>query len=107
MKKITQNVLFICSITIVSGGGEKKDPISTTGGNLTESVTHIPTQTISETEKVEVVGSILNNADALKKAEESLKNLPNLKDKNILFFQDIHFYGDGRIMVDILNPMVL
>lgn len=104
MKKLTQNALLICSLALVSCGGEKKDPISTTGGNLTESVTHIPTQTSSETEKVEVVGSILNNADALKKAEESLKNLPNLKGKEIRVFQDIHFYGDGRIMLDIQDP---
>ncbi|MET3732967.1 hypothetical protein [Moheibacter stercoris] len=107
MNNLTQNVLFICSITIVSGGGEKKHTTSSTEANQTETIANILTQTSSETEKVEVVGSILNNADALKKAEESLKNLPNLKDKNIRVFQDIHFYGDGRIMVDILNPIVL
>lgn len=102
MKKLTQNVLFICSITIVSGGGEKK-PITSS----TEAITNLLTQSSLETEKMEVEGNILNHIDVLKKVEETLKILPNLKDKNIRVFQDIHFYGDGRIMVDILNPMVL
>lgn len=104
MKKLTQNALLICSIAIVSCDGEKKDTISTTEGNITEAVTNIPTQSSSETEKIEVLGNILNNADALKKAEEALKNLPNLKGKDIRVFQDIHFYGDGRIMLDIQDP---
>lgn len=56
---------------------------------------------------MEVEGNILNHVDVLKKVEETLKILPNLKDKNIRIFQDIPFYGDGRVMVDILNPMVL
>lgn len=86
MKKLTQNVLFICSITIVSGGGEKK-PITSS----TEAITNLLTQSSSETEKVEVVGSVLNNADALKKVEETLKILTNLKDKNIRFFSGYSF----------------
>lgn len=76
MKKLTQNALLICSIAIVSCDGEKKDTISTTEGNITEAVTNIPTQSSSETEKIEVLGNILNNADALKKAEEALKTYP-------------------------------
>jgi hypothetical protein len=53
------------------------------------------------------VGNFLTDAGALAQAEESLRNLPELKGKKIKVYSDLHMYDDGRIMISIQDPDTL
>lgn len=41
---------------------------------------------------------------ALQQAENSLRNLPRFTGKNIIVYRSAHFYPDGRIKLNILDP---
>jgi hypothetical protein len=43
-------------------------------------------------------------SNAIEKAFDALKAMGKFKDKKVMVFQDIHFYGDGRIMLSIADP---
>lgn len=48
--------------------------------------------------------NLLSNNELLSKAEKELKELPKFKGKDIKVFQQIYFYGDGRIKLAIQDP---
>lgn len=47
---------------------------------------------------------LLSDESTLKQAQESLKNMPTHKGKEIQVFQDVSIYNDGRIMINIQDP---
>lgn len=59
---------------------------------------------IGNEEKTEESGNFLVNKDALKKAEEQLKDMDKFKGKDVQVFQNVHFYEDGRIQLAIQDP---
>lgn len=46
----------------------------------------------------------LSNKEKLAKAEAELRDMPKFKGKKVNVFQDVHFYGDGRIMIELQDP---
>lgn len=49
-------------------------------------------------------GNLLADAGTLQKAEDALKALPKFQGKTVHVFQDVHFYEDGRIMIELQDP---
>ncbi|MBU3122396.1 hypothetical protein [Sinomicrobium weinanense] len=47
---------------------------------------------------------LTGDPEALKEAEESLRNLPEFRGKTIYVHRIIYFYDDGRIHLQIQNP---
>lgn len=47
---------------------------------------------------------IAASKDALQEAENSLRSLPRFKGKKIVVYRSAHFYGDGRIILNIQDP---
>ncbi len=43
-------------------------------------------------------------SNSIEKAFDALKAMDKFKGKKIMVFQDIHFYGDGRIMLSLADP---
>jgi hypothetical protein len=102
MKKLNLICALAVSSFLLSCGNDKKDNVSEVGSS--ETTVQTQTESNESSPKKEDSNNILSDANALKSAEESLRNLPNLKGKEIRVFQDIHFYDDGRIMLDIQDP---
>lgn len=48
--------------------------------------------------------NFLADAATLQKAEDALKTLPHFAGKKLNVFQSVHFYGDGRINIELQNP---
>jgi len=46
----------------------------------------------------------LTNTTALKKAEASLRNLPQYRGKEIFIYRSVHFYDDGSINIMLRHP---
>jgi hypothetical protein len=46
----------------------------------------------------------LTNTTALKKAEASLRNLPQYRGKEIFIYRSVHFYDDGSIHIMLRHP---
>ena len=46
----------------------------------------------------------LTNTTALKKAEASLRNLPQYRGKEIFIYRSVHFYDDGSISIMLRHP---
>jgi hypothetical protein len=51
--------------------------------------------------------NLLADKNHLLQAETSLRNIPELKGKPINVFDNLHFYDDGRIMIQIQDPDTL
>lgn len=60
------------------------------------------TETIVETKAA--TPNFLIDSDALAKAEQQLKALPEFRGKTIYVYQSVHFYDDGRIAIKVQNP---
>jgi hypothetical protein len=102
MKKLNLILAVAVSSFLLSCGNDKNENTSEVG--TSETTVQTPTESKDSTPQIEVSSNILSDAKALKSAEEAFRNLPNLKGKEIRVFQDIHFYSDGRIMLDIQDP---
>lgn len=50
------------------------------------------------------VKDFLSDTLALGKAEQSLRKLPQYNGKKIRLYDDIHFYDDGRVMLNLQHP---
>ncbi len=48
--------------------------------------------------------NFLTNPQALNDAEKALRNLTELKGKQIKLYNDAQFYDDGRIMIQVIDP---
>ena len=62
---------------------------------------------IKETEEIaqkKAATNFLIDSDALAKAEQELKALPEFRGKTIHVYQSVHFYDDGRISIKVQNP---
>lgn len=46
----------------------------------------------------------LRDTVALEKAEQALRNLPQFNGKQIRLYNDVHFYDDGRVMLNLQHP---
>lgn len=44
------------------------------------------------------------DANTLQQAEDALKALPQFAGKELNVFQNVHFYDDGRIIIEIQDP---
>lgn len=44
------------------------------------------------------------DANTLQQAEDALKALPQFAGKELNVFQNVHFYNDGRIIIEIQDP---
>lgn len=106
MKKITILASILFSTALISCGGDKEKVESTDVQTETANETNV-----GEDEKVEeevaaasTVTNLLQDKSTLQKAEQLLKDLPKFKGKDIKVFQNIHFYEDGRVMVDLQDP---
>jgi hypothetical protein len=49
-------------------------------------------------------GNFLSDLSALQQAENSFRNIPELKGKRLKVFGDFHLYDDGRIMIAVQDP---
>lgn len=47
---------------------------------------------------------LFTNVPELKKAQEDLMNMPMYKGKDVNVFQDILFYSDGKIVIELQDP---
>lgn len=112
--KIMKKYIFLFSLTIITSGlfyscKEIKNSINDT---LNENVTPTSTEnsetksssspTTFQEKEDEIV--LVNNVEALEKAEKTLRERPEFKGKDIFIYKTIHFYDDGRINVKLQNP---
>lgn len=106
--------IFLFSLTIITSGlfyscKEIKNSINDT---LNENVTPTSTEksesksstspTTFQDKQDEIV--LVNNVEALEKAEKALRERSEFKGKDIFIYKTIHFYDDGRINVKLQNP---
>lgn len=75
------------------------------GCNQSDAHTPIPAQS-AQAEAEIVQGNFLENAEALQAAETALKNLPQFRGKDLMFFENIDFFSGvrPRIELDIQDP---
>lgn len=97
MKKTLFTLASICAIAFTSCNKDNKATTENADGTVTET-------TSNDNEDSDNEGSLYTDVKTLKEAEESLKNLPKFKGKDIKIFQKIYFYEDGRIVTDIQDP---
>ncbi|MBX9450101.1 MAG: hypothetical protein KL787_10455 [Taibaiella sp.] len=61
-------------------------------------------ETVEPKEEAQQSDNFLTDAAALQKAEDELKALPKFNGKEVRVFQNVHFYNDGRIMIELQDP---
>lgn len=99
MKKNLFAILAISALVFTSCKDDKKDP--QTG---TENIEAKNNETESDSGEVTSTSNLLADITLLNKAEKELKELPKFKGKEIKVFQQVYFYGDGRIKLAIQDP---
>lgn len=77
-------------------GSSDTDSKTTTDGSKVE--------TTEPKEEPQKSDNFLTDAAALQKAEDELKALPKFNGKEVHVFQNVHFYNDGRIMIELQDP---
>lgn len=79
---------------------------STSSQTTTQVTTSMTTVHVTEhsTGPVPVNKDFLTNTTALKKAEASLRNLPQYRGKEIFIYRSVHFYADGSIHIMLRHP---
>lgn len=60
-------------------------------------------------EKIKIESSkekqpIAESIEALERAESQLRNLPQFKNEEIMIFSSVHFFSNGRIILEIQDP---
>lgn len=90
MKKLLFNIIPFLSLVLFACGNRKNHHATT----LTPAVAIQKTNT----------NNLLTDTKTLSRAEEQLKQLLQQKGKNLVAFEDIRFYQDGRIKIGVLDP---
>lgn len=125
MKKILATT-FIASSIILTSCGETPAPNTTTKTTTTTTTTTtgttqapvqtptvtttgsapvaVPQSTTTTTTQTTSTNDFFADKAALEKAYDDLAAMPNLAGKSLKFFQNIHFYNDGRIVASIQDP---
>lgn len=102
MKKNLFAILAISALVFTSCKDDKKDPQTDTENvevkNDSQSTEN------NESGEATSTSNLLADVNLLNKAEKELKELPKFKGKNIKIFQQVYFYGDGRIKLAIQDP---
>lgn len=101
MKKVFIYLTVLCML--FSCGGSKEDTNQTENGNSKEIENPAESKKVKEA-KQEAPKNLFGEANALQKAEEALKALPQFEGKELKVFQDVHFYADGRIKLSLQDP---
>lgn len=92
------------AILFASCGNGDETPATTTETSTTTTTTkETPAKTTEAPEEV-TSGKLLTNQSALQKAEDALKALPQFSGKDVNVFQTVHFYDDGRIVIELQDP---
>lgn len=100
MKKNLFGILAVSALIFTSCNGEKKETdAATTTENVEANKDNNSSEDLSSSNE-----NLLSNNELLSKAEKELKELPKFKGKDIKVFQQIYFYGDGRIKLAIQDP---
>lgn len=119
MKKILAGSVIASSLLLASCGSDSNTTTGTTTQTTTTTVSTgttvtpaatptqnaTPTQTATTTTTTTTTKKdFFEDKAALEKAYDDLAKMPNLAGKSLKFFQDIHFYNDGRIKIAIQEP---
>lgn len=99
MKKNLLALFALTTIALTSCGNKETKENTTT---IESESVKIDDESAENTNSTE--GNLLSNVELLNKAEKELKELPKFKGKEIKVFQNIYFYGDGRIKLAIQDP---
>ncbi len=100
MKKNLFAILAISALVFTSCKDDKKATETNTENVEAKS------ENESENNSGEAISTsnLLADVTLLNKAEKELKELPKFKGKEIKVFQQVYFYGDGRIKLAIQDP---
>ena len=85
---------FSAAVLFAACGGSDTDPKTATDGSKVETTK----------DEAQQSGNFLTDVTALQKAEAELKALPKFSGKEVNVFQNVHFYNDGRIMIELQDP---
>lgn len=100
MKKNLFGILAVSALIFTSCNGEKNETdAATSTENVEANKDNNSSEDLSSSNE-----NLLSNNELLSKAEKELKELPKFKGKDIKVFQQIYFYGDGRIKLAIQDP---
>ena len=102
MKKNLFAILAISALVFTSCKDDKKASETNTE-NVEAKSDNETTENVNSGEAT-TSGNLLNDVALLNKAEKELKELPKFKGKEIKVFQQVYFYGDGRIKLAIQDP---
>lgn len=104
MKKQFLTLITIGTLVLSAcGGGAAGTNESSTDSNAVATTPTSQSLAGSSTTEDEE-SNFLADKKGLQQAEAALRALPKFKDKAIKVFQNIHFYGDGRIMLSLQDP---
>lgn len=98
--------MFMSSLLLLSCGELSQSIKDTVNPNVQNASPEVSDQQPSAGPAVPSApsGPIAASAEALQRAENSLRNLPQFEGKDIIVFRSVHFYNDGRIMLNIQHP---
>ena len=100
MKKNLFAILAISALVFTSCKDDKKATETNTENVEAKS----DNETESNSGEATSTSNLLADVTLLNKAEKELKELPKFKGKEIKVFQQVYFYGDGRIKLAIQDP---
>ena len=100
MKKNLFAILAISALVFTSCKDDKKATETNTENVEAKS----DNETESNSGEATSTSNLLADVTLLNKAEKELKELPKFKGKDIKVFQQVYFYGDGRIKLAIQDP---
>ncbi|MDM1548283.1 hypothetical protein HX096_10500 [Empedobacter falsenii] len=100
MKKNLFAILAISVLVYTSCKDDKKATETNTENVEAKS----DNETESNSGEAKSTSNLLADVTLLNKAEKELKELPKFKGKEIKVFQQVYFYGDGRIKLAIQDP---
>ncbi len=100
MKKNLFAILAISALVFTSCKDDKKATETNTENVEAKS----DNETESNSGETTSTSNLLADITLLNKAEKELKELPKFKGKEIKVFQQVYFYGDGRIKLAIQDP---
>lgn len=79
-------------------------PTKETSTTLNEEDKKVDIDGVTEREEVPEPINFLSDSAALAKAQQQLLELPQFQNKDLNFYSSIHFYGDGRVNIQLQDP---